>query len=87
MSEGRARLEISFCQVISSHLKAKATAIEAPFVHGWVFTNKALTEATFILEKKVAMAVIMQHALSQVQQGAQLAESTAVGLHLPSIVC
>lgn len=27
-------IEISFYQVSSSHLKAKATAIEAPFVHG-----------------------------------------------------
>lgn len=71
----------------SSHLEAKTAAIEAAFVHGWIFTDKTLTEATLILEKQVAMAVVMQHALSQVQQGAQLAKDVGVGLHLPGIVC
>lgn len=33
------------------------------------------------------MAVVMKHALSQIEQGAQLAQSAAVGLHLPRIVC
>lgn len=71
----------------SSHLKAKAAAVEAPLVHGWVFADKTLAEATFILEEKVAVAVVMQHALSQVEQGSQLAKSIAIGLHLPRIVC
>lgn len=43
----------------SSHLKAKATTVEAALVHGRVFADKALTETTLIMEKKVAVAVVM----------------------------
>jgi len=39
------------------------------------------------VEKKVAVVVVVEHALSQVEQGAQLAQSAAVGLHLRRIVC
>lgn len=73
-------------QRCSSHLKAQAATIEAPFVHGWVLADKTLAEATFILEKKIAVAVVVQHALSQVEQGAQLTQGVTVRLHLPGIV-
>lgn len=69
-----------------SHLKAEATAIEAALVHGRVFADKALAEAALVLEEKVTVVVVVQHAPSQVQQGAQLAQCVAVGFHLPGVV-
>jgi len=77
---------VSLLLWLRAHLKAQATAIEATFMHGWVFADKTLAESAFILEKEVAMAIVMQHTLSQVEQGAQLAERIAVRLHLPGIV-
>lgn len=74
-------------QQFSSHLKAQTTAIEAALVHARVFADETLTEATFILEKEVAVAVVVKHTLSQVQQGPQLAKGVAVSLHFPGIVC
>lgn len=74
------------CNSFSSHLKAETTAIEAAFVHGRVFADETLTEATFILEKEVAVAVVIKHALSQVQEGPQLAKGFAVSLHFPGVV-
>lgn len=56
-------------------------------MHRCIFTDETLTESTFILEEQVALAVVMQHALSQVEQGTQLAQSIAVCLHLPCIMC
>lgn len=38
------------------------------------------------MEKKVTVVVVVQHAPSQVQQCAQLAQCIAVGFHLSSIV-
>lgn len=70
----------------SSHLEAQTAAIEAALVHGGVFAYKALAEAALILEKEVAVAVVMEHALSQVEQGPQLAQGAAVGLHLSGVV-
>lgn len=55
-------------------------------MHGRVFADEALAEATFVLEEEVAVAVVVQHALSQVQQGPQLAKGVAVGLHFPGVV-
>lgn len=55
-------------------------------MHGGVFTEKALAEATFILEKEVAMAVVMKQTLGQIEQSTKLAQGVAVGFHLPSIV-
>ena len=56
-------------------------------MHGRVFADEALAEAAFVLEKEVAVAVVVEHALSQVEQSAELAQSVAVGLHLPGVVC
>lgn len=55
-------------------------------MHGRVFADETLTEATFVLEKEVAVAVVVKHALGQVQQGPQLAKGVAVSLHLPGVV-
>lgn len=55
-------------------------------MHGRVFADETLTEATFILEKEVAVAVVVKHALSQVQQGPQLAKGVTVSLHFPGVV-
>lgn len=71
---------------ISFYLKAQAAAIKAAFVHGCVLPNETLTQSTFVLEKQVAVTVVMQHSLSQIQQGTQLAQRTAIGLHFPSVM-
>lgn len=55
-------------------------------MHGRVFAHETLAEATFILEKEVAVAVVVEHALSQVQQGPQLAKGVAVSFHFPGVV-
>lgn len=55
-------------------------------MHGRVFADKALAEATLVLEKKVTVVVVVQHAPSQVQQGTQLAQCVAVGFHLSGVV-
>lgn len=70
-----------------SHLKAKAATIKAALVHGRVLSDEALTEAALVLEEKVTMVVVVQHALRQVHEGSQLAKGVAVGLHLAGIVC
>lgn len=55
-------------------------------MHGRVFAHETLAEATFVLEKEVAVAVVVEHAPSQVQQGPQLAEGVAVSFHFPGVV-
>lgn len=56
-------------------------------MHRCIFTDKTLAESTFILEKQVALAVVVQHALSQVEKSTQLAQSIAVSFHLPRVMC
>lgn len=70
----------------SSHLKAKAATIKAAFVHGRVLSDEALTQAALVLEEKVTVVVVVQHAPRQVHEGSQLAKGVAVGLHLAGIV-
>lgn len=55
-------------------------------MHGGVFADETLAEAAFVGEKQVAVAVVVKHALSQVQQGPQLAKGVAVSLHFPGVV-
>lgn len=55
-------------------------------MHGRVFAHETLTEAIIVLQKEVAVAVVVEHALSQVQQGPQLAKGVAVRLHFPGVV-
>lgn len=55
-------------------------------MHGGVLADEALAEAALVLEEQVAVAVVVQHALGQVEQRAQLAQRVAVGLHLAGVV-
>lgn len=55
-------------------------------MHGRVLADEALTEAALVLEEKVTMVVVVQHAPRQVHEGSQLAQGVAVGLHLAGIV-
>lgn len=48
---------------VLSHLKSNTATVEAALVHGGVLSEEALTEATFLLEKEVAMAVVMEQSL------------------------
>lgn len=48
-----------FPPLVTSHLKTQAAAIEASFMHGGVFPDETLAEATFILEEQVSVAVVM----------------------------
>lgn len=55
-------------------------------MHGGVFPDEALAEAAFVLEEQVSVAVVVEHALRQVEQGAQLTERAAVRFNLPRVV-
>lgn len=71
---------------IRPHLKAKAAAIKAALVHGRVLADEALAEAALMLEEKVTVLVVVQHAPRQVHESSQLAQGVAVGLHLTGVV-
>lgn len=66
--------------------QAEAPAVEAALVHGGVLPHEALAESALLLEEEVAVAVVVQQPLRQVEQGAQLAQRPAVGLHLARLV-
>lgn len=68
------------------HLKAEAAAVEAALVHGRVLADEALAQAALVVEEKVTVVVVVQHAPRQVHEGAQLAQGVAVGLHLAGVV-
>lgn len=55
-------------------------------MHGGVFADEAFAKAALMLEEKVTMAVVVQHAPRQVHEGSQLAQGVAVGLHLTGVV-
>lgn len=55
-------------------------------MHGRVLADEALAKAALVLEEKVTVAVVVQHAPRQVHEGSQLAQGVAVGLHLTGVV-
>lgn len=55
-------------------------------MHRRVLADEALAQAALVLEEKVTVVVVVQHAPRQVHEGAQLAQGVAVGLHLAGVV-
>lgn len=56
--------ESQSCALEQTHLKSNTAAIEATLMHGGILSQEALTEATFLLEEEVAMAIVMKQSLS-----------------------
>lgn len=69
-----------------AHLEAKTAAIETGFVHGAVLLHKPAAKVRVLQGVQLAEAVVADQPLGEVQQGAQLAQSAAVGLHLRGVV-
>lgn len=73
---------ISVC--LFADLEAETAAIEAGFVHGAVLLHKLA--AQILHGVQLPTFVVVEQLLGEVEQGAQLAQSAAVRLHLRDIV-
>lgn len=67
-------------------LKAQTAAIEAGFVHGAVLLHKPAAQLRVLCGVELANVIVVHQPLGQVEQGSQLAQSTAVRLHLRGVV-
>lgn len=65
-----------------THLEADTAAIKTALVHGGVLPKKELAETVLVLEEEVAVTVVVEQPLSEVDQSPQLAQSTAVSFHI-----
>lgn len=67
-------------------LKAQTAAIETGFVHGAVLLHKLAAQVPVLQGVQLAVVVVVDQPLGEVEQGAQLTQSAAVCLHLRGIV-
>lgn len=67
-------------------LKAQTAAVETGFVHGAVLLHKLATQVTVLQRVQLAVAVVADQPLGEVEQGAQLTQNAAVRLHLRGVV-
>lgn len=67
-------------------LKAQAAAVEAGLVHGAVLPDELAAQVPVLQGVQLAVAVVVDQLLGQVQQRAQLAQRAAVRLHLRRVV-
>ena len=71
---------------VTTDLEAQAAAVEAGLVHGGVLPDETAAQLPVLQGDELVVVVVMQQPLGQVEQGAQLAQGAAVGLHLPRVM-
>ena len=67
-------------------LKAQTAAIETGFVHGAVLLHKLAAQLPVLQGVQLAVVIVIDQPLGEVEQCAQLAQSAAVRLHLRGIM-
>lgn len=67
-------------------LEAQTAAIEAGLVHGAVLLHELAAQVGVLQRVELAMHVVTEQLLRQMQEGSQLTQSVAVRLHLRGIV-
>lgn len=77
------RKEVAFAP---ADLEAQAAPIEAGFVHGAVLVHEAAAQVLVLQGVELAVGVVAEQLLGQMQERSQLAQSVAVGLHLRRVV-
>lgn len=71
---------------VSAHLKAQAASVETGFVHGAVLLHKPAAQVPVVQRVQLAVVVVIDEPLCEVEQGTQLTQSAAVRLHLSGVV-
>lgn len=72
--------------VLLADLKAQTAAIETGLVHGAVLLHKLAAQVSVLQRVQLAVVVVIEQLLGEVEQGTQLTKSTAVCFHLRDIV-
>lgn len=72
--------------VSTADLKAQAASVEAGFVHGAVLVHEATAQVPLLQGVELAVGVVMEQLLGQMQQRSQLTQSVAIRLHLGGVV-
>lgn len=72
--------------MLLADLKAQTAAVETRLVHGAVLLHKPVAQVPVLQGVQLAVFVVVDQLLGEVEQGAQLAQSAAVRLHLQRIV-
>ena len=67
-------------------LEAQAAAVEAGLVHGGVLLHEPPAQDAVLQGVQLPVAVVVEQALGEVEEGAELAQGAAVGLHLGGVV-
>lgn len=73
-------------KLLLSDLEAQTAAIETSFVHGAVLLHKLAAQVAFLQGVQLAVVVVIEELLGEVEEGSQLAQGAAVRLHLRGIV-
>ncbi len=79
----------NWCEVslfVLADLKAQTAAIETGFVHGAVLLHKPAAQVPVLQGVQLAVVVVVDEPLGEVEQSTQLAQSAAVCLHLRGVV-
>lgn len=67
-------------------LKTQTAAVETGFVHGAVLLHKPVAQVAVLLGVQLAVVVVVDQPLAEVEQSSQLAQGAAVRLHLGGVV-
>lgn len=73
-------------RILSADLETQTAAVETGLVHGAVLLHKLAAQLPVLQGVELAVVVVVDEPLGQVQQGAQLTQGAAVGLHLAGVV-
>lgn len=79
----RVNVQIRF---LSADLETQTAAVETGLVHGAVLLHELAAQLPVLQRVELAVVVVVDQPLGEMQQGAQLTQSTAVCLHLGGVV-
>lgn len=71
---------------VPADLEAQTASVEAGFVHGAVLVHEAAAQVLVLQGVQLAVAVVLEQLLGEMQQRSQLTQSVAVRLHLRGVV-
>lgn len=71
---------------VPADLKAQTASVEAGFVHGAVLVHEAAAQVLVLQGVELAVGVVSEQLLGQMQERSQLTQSVAVSLHLRRVV-
>lgn len=82
---GKKRVTVQI-RFLPADLESQTAAVETGLVHGAVLLHELAAQLPVLQRVELAVVVVVEQPLGEVQQGAQLAQSAAVRLHLGGVV-